>query len=149
MAKVYCIECNITGEKYIGSTTIDWLSNRIAIHNYQSKHDKVNCSSKSIMKRGDYKYYILEEFENISTKELHDKERDYIMKTDKCVNKVMLEDPKEVVRRAKRNYRLANREKLLAHNREKVVCECGAEVSRQNLKRHQEGKSHIKNMQEK
>jgi len=58
-SKIYCIECNTTGEKYIGSTTLIYLSDRIAIHNYQSKHEKYNCSSSLIMKRGNYKYYII------------------------------------------------------------------------------------------
>jgi hypothetical protein len=53
-AVVYCIECNITGQKYYGST-IDY-KNRIRQH--KSKNNK--CSSKYIIERGDYKCYIVE-----------------------------------------------------------------------------------------
>ncbi len=53
-AVVYCIECNITGQKYYGST-IDY-KNRIKKH--QSKNN--NCSSRHIIERGDYKCYIVE-----------------------------------------------------------------------------------------
>ena len=78
-AKIYCIECLITGEKYIGSTIKKYLSVRIAQH----KHEK-DCSSKQIIERGNWKYYILEEVE-VSQKLIKEQ---YYMDTTDCINQM-------------------------------------------------------------
>jgi hypothetical protein len=56
MMIIYEIVCNITGERYIGSTTTS-LKKRLSIH----KTPKNKCSSKQIITRGDYVVNILEE----------------------------------------------------------------------------------------
>ncbi len=79
MIKIYCIECIETGEKYIGSTKQKLLSSRIADH----KHKK-SCRSRYIIKRGNWKYYLLEEVE-VSQRLI--REQYYMDTTDKCINK--------------------------------------------------------------
>ena len=53
----------------------------------------------------------------------------------------------EVYRNRVREYRNKNREKLYAKQREKIMCECGCEVSRNCIARHRKSKKHIKNME--
>jgi len=77
--KIYCIECNITGEKYIGSTIKKHISDRITHHKYRR-----SCSCKDIIERGNYIYYLLEEVEE--TNRLI-REQYWIDNTDKCINK--------------------------------------------------------------
>ena len=86
---VYCVECEDTGGKYIGSTTRK-LNERMREHkNDIKKYDKGNkngkCTVYDIIKNGNYKSYILEEVEYEVVKDLHKKELEYIEKTD-CVN---------------------------------------------------------------
>jgi len=61
---IYEIVCNITGERYIGSTN-QKLSHRIHKHVYgaRSNHPKSNYKSKEIILRDDYQVNILEEGE--------------------------------------------------------------------------------------
>ena len=59
---IYEIVCNITGERYIGSTS-QTLQFRMYKHTYGAKtnHPKSNYKSKEIINRGDYQANILEE----------------------------------------------------------------------------------------
>ena len=96
-AKIYCIECLITGEKYIGSTIKKYLSVRIAQH----KRDKT-CSSKQIIERGNWKYYLLEEVE-VSQKLIKEQ---YYMDTTDCINIMRaLGNRKEYKKKYNKEYR--------------------------------------------
>lgn len=77
IAKIYCIECNITGEKYIGST-IRKLCQRIACHKTYN-----SCVSRHIIDRGNWKYYLLEE---VDESQRLIREQYYMDITDKCIN---------------------------------------------------------------
>ncbi len=79
-AKIYCIECLETGEKYIGSTKKKYLSQRISHHRY----DKIFCVSRHIIERGNWKYYLLEE---VDESQRYIREQYYMDITDKCINK--------------------------------------------------------------
>ncbi len=59
---IYEIVCNITGERYIGSTK-NTLKQRIHSHTYgaRSNNPRSNYKSKQIIVRGDYQENILEE----------------------------------------------------------------------------------------
>ena len=59
---IYEIVCNITGERYIGSTK-QKLEYRIQKHRWgaKSNHPTSNYKSKQIMLRGDYQVNIIEE----------------------------------------------------------------------------------------
>ncbi len=80
--KIYLIECNKTGLKYIGSTTTS-INKRIADHIYDMK--RKNTSSKKVLENKDYNVKILKEFNNIDKKKLLQFEDEYIQNYN-CVN---------------------------------------------------------------
>ena len=91
--KIYKIVCNITGEIYIGSTTLA-LSQRLAGHrrdylNYvKGKITKCQCTSSfQIIERGDYNIISLELYPCLLRDELLRQERFYFDNID-CINKV-------------------------------------------------------------
>ena len=63
--KIYMIYCNVTGRKYIGSTTKDRVSQRLAehVHNYKQYQNgtrKGYISSFDIIAGGDYIIELIE-----------------------------------------------------------------------------------------
>jgi hypothetical protein len=85
--KVYEIICRITGEKYIGSTTLKYLSSRLAGHINDIKWGKI-CGSKQILERGDYYINLIEECPCENKEQLLKKEREWYDKIEGgCVNK--------------------------------------------------------------
>ena len=141
MAIIYCIECNITGEKYIGST-IQKLSDRIKCH-CCTKYN--NYRSRQIIDRNDYKYYILEELGDLDKKAIEDKEAEHIRNTEKCVNR-------QIPNRSTKQWKLDNIEKWRKYDREykstPTKCECGAMSTIGTLARHRKTKIHTKRLTE-
>ena len=83
--KIYKIISTHTDKCYVGSTTKDRLSNRLAHHRSDFKRGD-GITSKYILELGDYEIVLLELFPCGSKDELHARERHYIEKLD-CVNK--------------------------------------------------------------
>ena len=107
--KIYCIECNITGEKYIGSTNEKNLSRRIAYHIY-----KKSCSCKYIIERGNWKYYLLEEVDE-SQKLI--REQYWIDNTYNCINhRRAFTDKKEYMKEYMKEYNQLNKDKIKEYN---------------------------------
>lgn len=77
---IYEIHCNKTHECYIGATFN--LFKRLKKHKVPSNC----CSSKKIVDRGDYTFYILEEMDVDSPAELQRRESELIAEAKKCVN---------------------------------------------------------------
>jgi len=82
----YCLECNITGEKYYGST-----SNTLEIR-FNSHHCKTSkCVSKQIIDRGDYDIYQLGEYKTELEAKMKEKwyinNKKFINKQRICVTK--------------------------------------------------------------
>ena len=77
---VYGIHCNITDENYVGSTgkTLDERS-------YSHKQKSNKCSSKIIIKRGDYEIVALEE---VRGENLLKRERYWMDNTPHLINKI-------------------------------------------------------------
>ena len=194
--KIYELVCNITGERYVGSTCKDYLSQRRVGHKSDLKRWKAGkisftTSSLQIVERGDYDMILLENFPCQSKDQLHTRERYWIELTDKCVNKarpVITKEEREQYQRDyheqnkeklkeqqqrynqenkerrsewNKQYCEANREKVLENKRryyeehteekkeydrkrreQRVVCECGAEVSRASVSNHRKTKKH-------
>jgi hypothetical protein len=159
MPITYCIVCNITGEKYYGST-ITTLKVRLSKHKNKSN----NCCSKQIIDRGDYDAYLLHEYE--TELEARMKEKWYI-DNKTCINQLRVcltdeekkeyfkqyfkqywEENKEEKKEYDKKYREKNREEKKQYakqyylkNREKrmekVQCEfCGNEMNKGSLTRH-------------
>lgn len=88
--KIYEMRCNITGDRYVGSTCKDYLSQRRVKHEADFKMWKVGkmnfITSFYIIERGNYDMVLLENFPCQSKDQLHARERYYI-ETLECVNK--------------------------------------------------------------
>lgn len=76
--KIYKIVDNTNDNVYIGST-IETLKERLR------KHHRLNCSSREILKNGDYDIILIEDYPCNSKQELELRERYYI-ENNECVN---------------------------------------------------------------
>lgn len=103
--KIYKIVSEKTNEVYIGSTCIKYLSARISGHRAAISVGKVNISSNKIISQGDAKIVLIEHFPCMSKKELHEREKYYILNTPNCINA-------RVPARTQKEYRLQNKEIL-------------------------------------
>jgi len=159
---VYCIECNITGQKYYGSTK-------------QTLHDRVNrhkcnydCCSKQIIERGNYKTYVVDEYD---TKEEAELKEDWYIKNTECINqkrvclsreerlqisknyyynnkevmienlKVNYQEKKEQKKEYSKQYYQKNKEEISEKNKQKIECNfCKLVVRKRDIKRHQKSK---------
>jgi len=148
--KIYKIVCNITGEVYYGST-IDTLQERLRKHttNYFSV-------SRYIIERGDYKIELIKNYPCNSKKELEEEESKYI-RNNKCINVVIpnrtkkewIKDNKEKVKQYKQKYKEKNREQTNKKLKEKVECECGSIIRKNDISAHRRTNKHINLMKEK
>ena len=133
MPITYCIFCNISGEKYYGST-IQKLHNRINKHISEAKQD-LTCSSKHIINRGDYEVYIIGEYK--TEEEARMKEKWYIQNKP-CVNIRQVCVTPEERKKQRKKYSQENREEILRKKAVVVVCKyCGQNATVSHLARHQ------------
>jgi hypothetical protein len=106
--KIYKLECLTTGKVYIGSTTKQYLSQRLTAHVSDSKRWKEGkcgyVTSFEIIEGGNYQITLLESYPCASTDELHARERFWIESTE-CVNRI-------IPTRTVREYIDANRERI-------------------------------------
>lgn len=88
--KIYKLECLVTGKVYIGSTTKQYLSQRLSIHRYgfrQWKEGKGDfLSSFEVMEGGQYEMTLLELYPCRIKDELEARERHWIERME-CVNR--------------------------------------------------------------
>jgi len=157
---VYEIICWTTGLRYIGATKKDTVTSRITDHRRMR-----GCTSKYVMEHNNYEVFILEECDNADElKKIEDK---HIRHTD-CVNyKCEIPNRKETQQKyntskkgkamhkkfrgteAYKKYLEEYRKTEVYQNYrkklcEKVKCECGSVVSKQNLNAHYKTKQHQK-----
>lgn len=189
-AKIYEIVCNLTGDRYIGSTCKKYLSHRLNGHVGHFKMWKNNrrsfMTSFPIIERGNYKIVLIEKYPCQDINELRQREA-YWIKIKKCLNKHIpkrtkkqwakdthenikerqhkwYEANKELTKQrartsyqnnmehnkeVKREYYFKNKEKIQASNKQKITCECGAEVCRAYYNTHIKNSKHIKLMNDK
>jgi len=150
LGKVYELVCNITDQKYIGSTCEEFLSQRLANHRgcfkrYKNNHineKKQNYSTSYKILEGDNYYINLLEKVNASCKdELLARERHYI-NTLTCVNKyIPLRTKKEYY---KDNIKEITKKKSVSNN-----CECGGKYRTDNKVHHLKSKKHNNFLKEK
>jgi len=109
--KIYKIECNITGDVYIGSTTEPTLARRLAGHkkvfcSWKEGKRKYKMSSFQILERGDYTIYLIEKYPCESKDELLSREGYFIkefIRGGSCVNQ-------QFAGRTKQEYYIDNQE---------------------------------------
>jgi len=162
--KIYKIVCNITNLIYIGSTTKDYLKQRLTKHKETySQYLKGNyrfCTSFEILKNDNYDIVLLELVPCTSKDELLARERYYIetlASVNKCIpgqtkkewgkkyrekNKEYRENNKETILEKKKEYYAKNKEKLNERHREKLNCDCGGHYIRCHIQRHFRTKQH-------
>ena len=163
--KIYKIISPHTDKCYVGSTTKDRLSNRLAQHRSDFKTGNKNITSKYILELGDYEIVLLELYPCNSKDELHMRERYYIEALD-CVNKQIPNRSqkewciknKDKISEYQTEYRLNNKDKSKEYHKElyiknkdaitenrkiKITCDCGKEVAKCKIARHKKSKRHI------
>ena len=113
-SKIYEIVCRITGEKYIGSTTV-LLCQRLA-HHRDFKTSHCSCISRQIIERGDYYINLIEEYPCENKEQLLKKEREWYDKLE-CINKNKPYSSKEELIERKKKYD----KKYCEDNKEKIA----------------------------
>jgi hypothetical protein len=122
--KIYKIEC-LTGEPddiYIGSTTKEFLSQRLASHSYEYKRFK---NGTRLSKTSSYELFdkygiencmilLIESFPCNNKDELRAREGFYI-KSIKCVNKLI---PGTTAQQSVKNYHTNNKESIIAYKKQ-------------------------------
>ena len=153
--KIYKIE-SITGEGpiYIGSTTKQYLCQRMDEHRKQYKSWKVGKQNKTMS------YEIFDTFgvENCQitlletcpceTKDELTKRESHYIKSLQCINKNIAnrnqkqyyEDNKEKLK----TYREDNKEKIHEYKQIKMTCDCGAIIRKADKCKHERSKKHMK-----
>ena len=147
-AIIYEIICLTTGERYIGST-ITKLNVRIFTHK-----NNLNCSSKIIINRNNYKVNKLETFKTRFELAILLKEQYYIDNTEninkiraltlkrqkkiqeKDWNKKYRSEHNEKLNQYSRKYRKNNSEKMKEYKLKNFNCECGSIVRLSHKSRH-------------
>mgnify|MGYP005996765703 CR=1 FL=1 len=132
MAITYCLVCNITGEKYYGSST-KTLETRLNSH--ISKYN--TCVSRQIIERGDYDIYQLGEYE--TELEAKMKEKWYINNKE-CINKNNVLVTDEEIKQYHKQYRENNKEEIKQYAKQysKKYCENNKEEKKQYDKQYYE-----------
>ena len=140
-AKIYKIECNISGKIYVGSTCEPTLARRLAGHvrkykNYlKGKYNYV--SSFDIIKDGDYDIILIESFPCDSKDQLYAKER-YWTNELVCVNKNRNQGLLNELgqKEYKKEYYLNHKDKICAYKNEKNNCQCGGFYTNSHKSHH-------------
>jgi hypothetical protein len=113
-AKIYKIISNQTDDIYIGSTTKEYLSQRMTAHKYEYKQyslgkRKLYYSSFELLKYDDVKIVLLEAYPDCKTKdELRKYEQEWLDKLE-CINKIKAYTTDE----QKKNYYINNKDVIL------------------------------------
>jgi hypothetical protein len=102
---IYEIVCNVTSERYIGSTFEPTVARRITVHRWK----KNECCSKQIIDRGNYTYGLLETIFVNSRDELRMCERKWYDQLD-CINKQRPYCSLDELKEYKKEYREQNRD---------------------------------------
>ena len=157
--KIYKITNEVNDEIYIGSTCLK-LTERFRGHKKSIKKYINFPLYKCINEIGieKFKIELIENFPCNNNKELEQKEGEYIRqlgtlnkhiegRTRKERNKNFRQNNKEkykekILEKAKEYYK-NNKEKIKERKKENIICECGCEVKKYNLKKHQKTKRHL------
>lgn len=134
--KIYLLRSSQTTDVYIGSTTKNYLSQRIAQHKsaYKRYLNKTYgyMTSFELIKYDDVAIELIETFPCNSSDELHAREGHHI-RNIQCINKI-------IPGRTPKEYREENSESI----KEKFTCECGGKYTWQHKARHMNSEKHKK-----
>jgi hypothetical protein len=147
LGKIYAIECNVTGQKYIGSTCEPTLSKRLTKHvgNYRCylKGTYHYVSSFKIFENGNYFIVLLETYPCDTKDELLARERYWCNELEcinQCKNQGMINELgiKEYTKQYKKQYREKNKDIING----KHDCICGNCYTYKNKSQHLKSKKH-------
>ena len=157
LGKIYKLISNNPDVKevYYGSTCQRLLCSRMAIHRCAYKRwladkSKGRCTSFDLFKKYGVEQFHIELVENYpceNGEQLHTRENIYI-RGNECVNKLSAIRTPEERKQYMKQYRIDNKEKMKQYNKqyqannEQITCECGCEIMRCNLNRHQKTDKH-------
>ena len=115
--KIYEISCLDNDSVYIGSTTKQYLSDRLSDHVQQYKRMKfqnkgTNVTSSVLIETETYSIKLLEKFPCKDKVELHTREKYWIQQNSNCVNK-------QLPLRTKEQYYQDNKDKIIAKSNER------------------------------
>ena len=148
--KIYKIQSHVGDKIYIGSTTKQYLSQRLVQHRTRYKIWKNGKTDKTRSFELFEEYGIdnceiilIENFPCESKDQLNAREAHYI-KSLSCVNKIIplrttkeyLEDNKLTIAEKKKEYYEKHKEYFINHANEKIDCECGGRYSRCHKSHH-------------
>lgn len=162
-SKIYKIICNTTNCIYVGST-VSKLNIRLSRHksDYNRLKNGLTLSyytSFEILKNNNYEIELIENYPCNSKKELLQREGYYIRKLN-CVNKVIPNRSRKE-REGQISYKIKNKirkKKWAEKNKDKIkaskikfrnqriICDCGDNISKEHIKRHAKSKRHINYM---
>jgi hypothetical protein len=112
-------------------------------------NNKISCSSVYILDNGDWRMEKIEEV--IGERwEAKKKEGEYI-KNNECVNvciasrtaKEYKDDHKEKITEYYKQYYEKHKDELNEKNKQKIICKCGDESTKNHISRHRKSKKHI------
>jgi len=146
--KIYKIVSHQTDKIYIGSTCTP-LRKRLWYHKADYRKWKrgkhTYTTSYEIIQYGDAEIILIANAPCNSKEELHSIERSYIEGTE-CVNKNIpgrtMKEYTEANKEKRKAYYQANKKKIIAQRNQKIECECGAIITKSNLKRHKTRSTH-------
>tara|TARA_R110000787_G_scaffold213335_1_gene322880 strand:- start:43 stop:582 length:540 start_codon:yes stop_codon:yes gene_type:complete len=169
-SKIYKIVCNETGATYYGST-VQKVSERMGKHrsrmvcssrqiiergNYgYSLVEEFSCDTKEQLHARERWYIenndcVNKQIPTRTRKEYNEANREKIQEQRneyREANKEKIQEyyqaNKEKIQEQKKEYYEANKEKIREKIRERVVCECGCEVNKNELPRHRRSKKHL------
>ena len=148
LGKIYAIECNVTGQKYIGSTCEPTLSKRLTKHvgNYRCylKGTYNYVSSFKIFENGNYCIVLLEKYPCDTKDELLARERHWCNDLE-CINQRKNQGMYNELgeKEYKKQYRETNKEAINTKKKEKHNCICGNCYTYVNKIRHLKSKKHL------
>jgi hypothetical protein len=148
LGMIYKIECNVTGQRYIGSTCEPILARRLAGHitNYKSYlNGKFNyVSSFKIFENRDYCIVLLEKYPCDTKDELLARERHWCNELE-CINQRKNQGMlNEFGRKGyDKQYHEKNIDIIHAKQNEKHICICGNCYTYANKIQHLKSKKHL------
>jgi hypothetical protein len=151
---VYRITNLDDGKAYVGSTCRK-VTTRIQEHSSRSKKGTNRCECRYF----NWDNIHVEEVEipDIVIDNIRIREAYVIKNTKNCINKTLpfiteeerkergkqyREINKERIRETKKRYIELNKERIREKNRERITCECGSHINRNEFSRHKKTKKH-------
>lgn len=149
--KICCKNTDIT-DIYVGHTTN--IKRRIILHKDRCNNPKDKYYHlkvyEFIRNNGGFDNWdiiVLEEYPCNSFSDAIKREREYYETLKATLNMIYPQrtnkEYKECKKQYNKEYRIENSEKINEKKREKVICECGCEIRKGDLKKHQKTKKHI------